>query len=94
MKKQVGYLFQFFLIVLLLSCVTTPSSEDSFNMSNVIPWCIVPYDALERSPYERIQMLKEMGFDKYAYDWRDRHLDEMGEELKLAQSNGIEVASV
>jgi sugar phosphate isomerase/epimerase len=39
-------------------------------------------------------MLKEMGFDKYAYDWRDRHLDEMGEELKLAQSNGIEVASV
>jgi hypothetical protein len=94
MKKQVGYLFQFFLIVSLLSCVTTPSSEDNFNMSNVIPWCIVPYDALERSPLERIQMLKEMGFDKYAYDWRDRHLDEMGEELKLAQSNGIEVASV
>lgn len=63
-------------------------------MSNVIPWCIVPYDALERTPSERIQMLKELGFDKYAYDWRDRHLDEMGKELQLAESNGIEVSSV
>jgi hypothetical protein len=63
-------------------------------MDNLYPWCIVAYDSLERSPDVRIQMMKEMGFTKYAYDWRDRHLDDVEEELRLAVDNEIEVISV
>ena len=39
-------------------------------------------------------MLKELGFIKYAYDWRDNNLDEIETELKLAIENDIEIISV
>lgn len=63
-------------------------------MQQLYPWCIVAYDSLERTPSERIMMLKEMGFSNYAYDWRDKHLDNMATELQLATKNDIEVISV
>lgn len=63
-------------------------------MENIYPWCIVAFDSIERTPTQRIDMLKEMGFVKYAYDWRDKHLDEMESELELAKENDIEVISV
>ncbi|MGI9544848.1 MAG: sugar phosphate isomerase/epimerase family protein [Cyclobacteriaceae bacterium] len=63
-------------------------------MSDVYPWCIVAFDSLERSSAERINMLKKLGFVKYAYDWRDKHLDEMDRELELAKESNIEVISV
>ncbi|MFD0837333.1 sugar phosphate isomerase/epimerase family protein [Mariniflexile aquimaris] len=52
------------------------------------------YDSMQRSPQERISMLKELGFTKYAYDWRDKHLDDTETELKLARENNIEIISV
>jgi sugar phosphate isomerase/epimerase len=54
----------------------------------------VAYDTLERTPNERIKMIKELGFKKYVYDWRDRHLNDSKDELKIAQENGIEVLGV
>ncbi|UCH65838.1 MAG: hypothetical protein JSW63_01515 [Ignavibacterium sp.] len=39
-------------------------------------------------------MLKELGFTKYAYDWRDKHLDDMESELTMAKENDIEIISV
>ncbi len=39
-------------------------------------------------------MIKDLGFTKYAYDWRDTHLVDSKEELILAQENGIEINSV
>ena len=69
-------------------------SSQQFEKDNIIPWCIVAFDALERSPEARMDMLKGLGFKKYAYDWRDKHLDEMANELRLAAENGIDVFSV
>jgi sugar phosphate isomerase/epimerase len=77
-----------------LNFIANNQKRIHFEMNNVFPWCIVAFDSMERSPGERIQMLKELGFDKYAYDWRDKHLDEMENELKLAKENDIEVISV
>ncbi len=85
-------LFLYLILVLLFSC--SSQKDERLNMNNVYPWCIVAYDSLERSPAERINMLKELGFNKYAYDWRDKHLDQMANELKLAQENDLEVISV
>lgn len=81
-----------FVFVLLTSCFKQPDKYET--LKDVYPWCIVAYDSLERSPAERIMMLKEMGFTKYAYDWRERHLNDMENELTLAKENDIEVISV
>ena len=72
----------------------TNQKGDQIDMNNLYPWCIVAFDSLERSSAERINMLKELGFSKYAYDWRDKHLDDMETELTLAKENGIEIISV
>lgn len=83
------------MFVLLLIAQTTPSQElKRIEMNDTYPWCIVAYDSLERSPKERVQMIKELGFSKYAYDWRDKHLDDTLSELKLAIDNDIEIISV
>jgi hypothetical protein len=82
----------FFLLTFIYSC--NNQKINHFEMNNIFPWCIVAFDSMERSPAQRIQMLKDLGFKKYAYDWRDKHLDEMESELKLAKENDIEVLSV
>lgn len=80
--------------VLLLTITCTNQNSENNEMKNLYPWCIVAFDSLERSPAERMLMLKELGFDKYAYDWRDKHLDAMAGEIELARENDIEILSV
>lgn len=64
------------------------------DSENIYAWCIVPYDSLERSPADRISMLKRLGINKYAYDWREEHLSDMAKELRLAKRNNIDVIAV
>lgn len=80
------------IIVFIHSCKNT--NESHLNMENLYPWCIVAFDSLERSPAERIKMLKDFGFTKYAYDWRNEDLDSMKSELTLAKENNIEIISI
>ncbi|MCB0688106.1 MAG: AP endonuclease, partial [Saprospiraceae bacterium] len=49
---------------------------------------------MERSPQERIEMLKDLNIHTYAYDWREKHLPEMEEEFQLAKENDIEINAV
>lgn len=83
-----------FFILFLYIQLSTGQELNRIAIEDTYPWCIVAYDSLERSPTERIQMIKELGFVKYAYDWRDQHLDNTYAELKLATENNIEVISV
>jgi hypothetical protein len=64
------------------------------HTDNIYAWCIVPYDSLERSPEARIAMLKKLGITKYAYDWRQEHLPQMAQELRLAKKQGVAIISV
>ncbi len=82
------------LILLIFGTSCNNNGHSKQELTNLYPWCIVTYDSLERTPKERIRLLNEMGFTNYAYDWRDRHLEDMEEELTLAMENGIEVISV
>lgn len=86
----------FFLLagVLLLLAACTPEAGRYFNSDNTFAWCIVPFDSEERSPAERLDMLTDLGITSYAYDWREKHLDEMAQEIELAQEKGIEMLSV
>ena len=89
------------LLLIAYSCNHKTTSEKKetiltpeIDMNNLIAWCIVPYDSRKRTPEQRIEMLKELGFKNYAYDWRAEHLPEMAKELKLAGENGINVVAV
>jgi len=61
---------------------------------DLVAWCIVPFDSRKRTPEERVRMLKELGFERYAYDWRTEHLDDTARELRFAEERGIDVTAV
>lgn len=63
-------------------------------MDDLVAWCIVPFDNRKRTPEQRIAMLEELGFKRYAYDWRTEHLDDTARELRLAKEHGIDVTAV
>jgi len=86
------FLLLVFLNVNLLSAQNVISND--LNMENYFAWCIVPFDNQNRTPAGRVEMLKELGFTSYAYDWRMEHLPEMAKEIKLARKNGIDINAV
>jgi hypothetical protein len=73
---------------------TAPEPGAILAMDDLIAWCVVPFDKQNRTPEERIAMLEELGFERYAYDWRTEHLDDTARELRLAEERGIDVTAV
>ena len=66
------------------------TSPDVFSRSNLVAWCIVPFDAKNRSPAERAEMVKRLGLTRVAYDWRENHVAAFEEEILQYQKHGIE----
>ena len=73
---------------------TQPLNTKLFDRDNLVAWCIVPFDAKKRTPSERVDMLKKLGFTKYAYDWRAEHLPTFDEEVRLLKKTNIELTAV
>jgi len=80
--------------VIFTFLVVITSCNQSIKTSEMYPWCIVAYDTVERTPNQRIKMIKDLGFSKYVYDWRDKHLKDSKNELKIAHENNIEILGV
>jgi sugar phosphate isomerase/epimerase len=80
-------------IFLLVPCLPAVAA-DPFAAGNRVAWCVVPFDSAKRGPAERVEMLKRLGFTKYAYDWRAEHLPTFGEEVKLLKAAGITLQGV
>ncbi len=69
---------KYYNLILIATIIMTYSCKEMkegqiIDQENIYAWCIVPFDSLERSASERIQMLKDLGITKYAYDWRKKH---------------------
>ena len=79
------------LLVMIFSChkVETP-----FRTENLIPWSIVAFDKLERTPSERVAMIKNLGFSQYAFGGRKKHVETLVDELNIAKSEGIKISAV
>ncbi len=60
------------------------------KQENLVAWCIVPFDASNRTPLQRAEMLKQLGIQKCAYDWRAQHVATFEDEIKAYQKHGIE----
>ena len=88
------YLILFFGIIMMSSSCQEKNKGQLIDIEKIYAWCIVPFDSLDRSPEDRISMLKQLGIKKYAYDWRQEHLSSMAAELMLAKRNDIDVIAV
>lgn len=65
-------------------------AEKLFAKENLVPWCIVPFDAVKRGPEQRVAMLRELGLSRSAYDWRDEHIATFEQEILAYQTGQIQ----
>jgi sugar phosphate isomerase/epimerase len=91
-----GYAIPILMLILSMGCGRVPKEEamELFGKENLIAWCIVPFDAADRSPEERATMLKELGISSFAYDYRDRHIPSFREEIEVLELHGINLSAV
>jgi sugar phosphate isomerase/epimerase len=61
-----------------------------FAKSNLVAWCIVPFDAKNRDPQQRAEMLQRLGIRKFAYDWRQQHVATFEQEIVEIKKQSIE----
>jgi len=77
----------------LLVVADTPK-EKRFARENLWAWCIVPFDGKNRGPEERAIMLRKLGFQHFAYDWRATHLPTFDEEIRCLKREGVNLSAV
>ena len=65
-------------------------ARDVWADDNLVAWCIVPFDARNRSPAERAEMVAGLGIRKVAYDWRGHHVPTFEEEILQYKKHGLE----
>jgi hypothetical protein len=63
---------------------------DLLAEENLVAWCIVPFDAAQRGPDARAEMLRRLGLRRLAYDWRPQHVPTFEEEILALKKHGIE----
>lgn len=68
---------------------TAPTPVDLFEQSNLVAWCIVPFDAKKRGPEERAAMLERLGFTQFAYDYRAEHIPTFDAEMEALKRHHI-----
>ena len=62
----------------------------NFQKKNLVAWCIVPFDSSKRTPEQRVRMLKKLGINRVAYDWRQEHVPTFEKEILAYKENDIE----
>ena len=60
-----------------------------FARSNLVAWCIVPFDALKRGPTERAAMLDRLGLRLFAYDYRAEHIPTFDAEMEALKERNV-----
>lgn len=82
------------LTVAILALLALPSAKAEepavFSRSNLVAWCIVPFDGKNRGPAERAAMVKKLGFTRVAYDWRENHVPTFEDEIREYKKHKID----
>jgi sugar phosphate isomerase/epimerase len=69
------------------------ADNDIFARSNLVAWCIVPFDAKKRDSEQRAQMLDRLKLKRLAYDYRAEHVPTFDLEVETMKKHGIEVTA-
>ena len=67
------------------------SSYYLFARTNLVAWCIVPFDAKKRGPEERAAMLERLKFTKFAYDYRAEHIPTFDAEMQALKRHHVQL---
>lgn len=81
-------------VLLAVACVSqaaswNPSDYKLFARTNLVAWCIVPFDAKKRGPEERAAMLEKLGFTMFAYDYRAEHIPQWDTEMEALKKRNV-----
>jgi sugar phosphate isomerase/epimerase len=89
-------LLALFIMSLMAGCNPQNNKEEGnlFAKKNLVAWCIVPFDASERSPEERADMLDKLGISQLAYDYRDKHIPSFKKEIEVMKEHHITMSAV
>ena len=68
-------------------------AQGLFSRTNLVAWCIVPFDSQKRGPEARAEMLEQLGFTRLAYDWRAEHLTTFDAEVEAMRRRRIEITA-
>jgi sugar phosphate isomerase/epimerase len=99
--KPTILLFTASLVTMLLNAqIALPAAETNsadlprfFDRQNLAAWCVVPFDAKQRGPEQRAEMLQRLGFKNFAYDWRPEHVPSFDAEVEALKQHGINLAA-
>ncbi|HEX6225032.1 MAG TPA: hypothetical protein VFZ52_11510, partial [Chryseolinea sp.] len=96
MRMQCLFFAPIVFSIILISCgpADKTSHKKLFTKENLVAWCVVPFDSVDRTPEERAQMLGDLGFKKFAYDWRTKHLPTFPDEIAALKHHNIKLAAV
>ena len=78
-----------FALLVSLSASAHAADYQLFARTNLMAWCIVPFDAKKRGPEERAVMMKKLGFKHFAYDYRAEHVPTFDAEIAACKRHGI-----
>jgi len=94
--KRFFLLAGIFLLLVNTGCRHSKEVRDNdiFCKENLVAWCIVPFDAADRTPEERALMLKDLGISQLAYDYRDEHLPFFRDEIRVLREQDIRLRAV
>ena len=86
----------FFTAITIVSCKSSHLQNEKKLLSkdNLIPWSIVGFDVKERTPKQRLNMIKRLGYKQYAYGYRPKHIPTMLKEWNLAKEKNIKIKAV
>ena len=65
------------------------ATDRLFARSNLVAWCVVPFDAAKRGPEARAAMLERLGLRRLAYDYRAEHIPTFDAELEALKRHGV-----
>jgi len=74
----------------------SPKAADGYKLfakSNLVAWCIVPFDSKKRGPEERAAMLEKLGLSQFAYDYRAEHIRTFDGEIEALQRHHVQLAA-
>ena len=82
-----------FLIVCASGALAELPRTGLFARTNLVAWCIVPFDSRKRGPEERAGMLERLGIRQLAYDWRAEHIPTFDAEVEAMSAHGITISA-
>jgi sugar phosphate isomerase/epimerase len=78
----------------VIGAQAAPAPDNTlFARSNLVAWCIVPFDAKKRGPEERAAMMERLGIKLYAYDYRAEHIPTFDAEMEAIKRHGVSLTA-